>query len=57
MLNRNVGVYNLWHDSICNGGDAKECDRLLLLGYGAISENNISEGIGRIVSELKQSSL
>ena len=57
MLNRNVGVYNLWHDSICNWDYAKECNRLLLLGYGAISEENISEGIGRIVSELKQNSL
>jgi GntR family transcriptional regulator/MocR family aminotransferase len=57
MLKKNVGVYNLWHNSICNWEHAEESDRLLLLGYGAISEENISEGVDRIINELKQHSL
>jgi len=54
MLKKDVGIYNLWHDSICNWDYADECHRLILLGYGAISEENIREGVDRIVCELKK---
>ena len=56
MRKQQVGIYTLWHNAICNWEFESECNRLVLLGYGSISEHGIREGILRIVKELQRSS-
>lgn len=56
MLKRQVGIYSLWHNAICNWEFESECNRLVMLGYGSLPEHKIREGILRIIKELQKSS-
>jgi GntR family transcriptional regulator/MocR family aminotransferase len=52
LLRHKVGIYSLRHSSICNWQFEKENNRLMLLGYGALSKSKIITGIQRIIQEI-----
>jgi len=51
-----TGIYTLWQNSISNWEYEDDSHRFVLLGYGALQEKEISEGMEIITDILRQSS-
>ncbi|MET4418892.1 PLP-dependent aminotransferase family protein [Bradyrhizobium sp. RT3a] len=52
MLKRQIGVYTLRDQNIGDADYLENCDRYLLLGFAALSETAIEEGISRLAKAL-----
>jgi GntR family transcriptional regulator/MocR family aminotransferase len=52
MLKQKIGVYTLRDQNVADADYLENCDRYLLLGFAALPEPAIEEGVSRLVRAL-----